>query len=120
MFNRSLTPHLSLYRSHITSIMSIFHRLTGLFLCCLILCFCILSNLFFFFSFYDLPCLIFCFFLVKNVSFLLLFLILYHLFNGLRHIFWDFCMGLNIDNIHITGYLTFTVSLLFISCLILF
>ena len=115
-FNRSLSPHLFLYKSHITSIMSIFHRITG-FLCGLFI--------FFYFSFFLLLCSLssycfvyssycFSFMMINPFFFILSFLFFYHMTNGIRHILWDFSLGLNMYNITTTGFLIFSFCLLFV------
>lgn len=108
-FNRSLSPHLLLYKSHITSITSIFHRITG-FVCSILLIFCPLTFvvLYSFFSLNLMYLLSFYISSISNVLFYLLFYIfVYHIINGIRHILCDFSIGLNIHDITIGGFLTF-------------
>jgi|NOAtaT_6_FD_contig_41_5411617_length_1811_multi_5_in_0_out_0_2 succinate dehydrogenase / fumarate reductase cytochrome b subunit len=118
--NRCLSPHLFLYKYHITSLLSIFHRITGF--CCSFLLlfypifFITLSSFFSFDLFYSI-----CFFLsiIKDVFFSLLFYIfMYHIVNGIRHILWDLGLGLNMYGIVITGFLISFLSL-FLICLII-
>jgi succinate dehydrogenase cytochrome b556 subunit len=120
-FNRSLSPHLFVYKSHVTSVMSIFHRITG-FVCSLLMFVCSVYFVLLhsFFSCYFL-CFLYSFmFVVINIIFFTVFFIfLYHVLNGLRYITWDLCIGLNIYNITITGFLIFFLCLFFISCIIM-
>jgi succinate dehydrogenase cytochrome b556 subunit len=118
-FNRSLSPHLFVYKSHVTSVMSIFHRITG-FICCLLIfaCSVYFVLLYSFFSCYLLCFLYsFIFVIINAIFFIAFFILLYHMLNGLRHITWDFCIGLNIYNITTTGFLTFFLCLFLISCI---
>lgn len=120
MLNRSLAPHLYIYKTHITSIMSIFHRITGSLSSIILLCYsfflslisCFLSNNNLYFL-YNL------FFILTNIfSALILFIFFFHFFNGIRHILWDFGIGLNIFNVIVTGFLTFFISFFSICLLI--
>jgi succinate dehydrogenase cytochrome b556 subunit len=117
--NRSLSPHLFVYKPHVTSVMSIFHRITG-FICCLLIfaCSVYFVLLYSFFSCYSLCFLYsFIFVIINAIFFLISFILLYHALNGFRHITWDFCVGLNIYNITTTGFLIFFLCLFLISCI---
>lgn len=100
--NRPLSPHLSIYKPQITSILSISHRLTGLglFIGALLLgwwitfsvygnCNCI-NNL-----------------ISSTVGRVFLFLwtlaLYYHLLNGIRHLFWDMGKGFEIKTVNKSG-----------------
>ena len=116
--NRSLSPHLRSYKPQITSVISIFHRITGSVLALLLLCSPICINLAgSFLSFrpvYILFTLLF--FVVKLILYILVSTVFFHSMNGLRHIMWDFCIGLEMSNVFISGCLVVSLSL-FLSCL---
>lgn len=116
--NRSLSPHLRSYKPQITSVISIFHRITGSVLALLLLCSPICINLVgSFLSFrpvYILFTLLF--FVVKLILYILVSTVFFHSMNGLRHIMWDFCIGLEMSNVFISGCLVVSLSL-FLSCL---
>jgi succinate dehydrogenase cytochrome b556 subunit len=116
--NRSLSPHLRSYKPQITSVISIFHRITGTVLALLLLCSPICINLVgSFLSFrpvYILFTLLF--FVVKLILYILVSTVFFHSMNGLRHIMWDFCIGLEMSNVFISGCLVVSLSL-FLSCL---
>jgi succinate dehydrogenase cytochrome b556 subunit len=116
--NRSLSPHLRSYKPQITSVISIFHRITGSVLALLLLCSPICINLVgSFLSFrpvYILFTLLF--FVVKLILYILVSTVFFHSMNGLRHIMWDFCIGLEMSNVFISGCLVVFLSL-FLSCL---
>ena len=110
---RPLSPHLQVYKPQLTSILSITHRATGVFLslgALLLTCWLVglatseqaFSNLQqhgsawygkiiligFVFSFY------------------------FHLANGVRHLFWDAGLGLEISTTYKSGYATIAFSII--------
>lgn len=121
--NRPLSPHLTIYKKQITSIMSILHRITGI---------CLSFSLFFFtwfllsvssgedaYNYFNGW--------VKSVCGYVIFFgiivaLFYHLFNGIRHLFWDAGYGYNIETVTKSGvivlFLTFLSSLMVICYLI--
>lgn len=114
-FNRPLSYHLFLYKTQITSFMSVLHRIAG-FVLSFILFFNYIFILFIysFVSFYYVHV----FFLLFSIifvffNFFLMYTFLFHCFNGTRHICWDFCIGLNINNILKTGNLIFFLLFIF-------
>jgi succinate dehydrogenase / fumarate reductase, cytochrome b subunit len=97
-FNRPLSPHITIYSLQLSSLLSIWHRISGVFLAIIIF----LSSHFLKFNtlwisfvinpyFYTLYYLMFYF-----TYFLLSLIFLYHFINGFRHILWDF--GLFLTN----------------------
>nr|YP_009476646.1 succinate:cytochrome c oxidoreductase subunit 3 [Storeatula sp. CCMP1868]AVM81139.1 succinate:cytochrome c oxidoreductase subunit 3 [Storeatula sp. CCMP1868] len=123
---RPLSPHLLVYKPQLTSIFSIFHRISG---GLLFLFFLVLSSLFYsihfcfsFFATYFIYYYLFSF-LTTILYFLLYFLVFifsFHMINGLRHLSWDFGLGLEIKNVYITGIFVFFVSSIAIFILIIF
>ena len=95
--NRSLSPHLYAYKPQITSVVSIFHRITGSLLAIILLCSSICVNLLGSFLSYNYIYFFFTiiFFLVKILFYLLLSTVCFHSMNGIRHIMWDFGIGLD-------------------------
>ena len=88
---RPLSPHLTIYKPQLTSVLSIFHRITG-------------SHVgsgfqysmsFDFFSMFSI--------FVLAIGYFVVFVISYHLLNGIRHLSWDFALGLEIKNLYTTG-----------------
>ena len=112
--NRSLSPHLYAYKPQITSVVSIFHRITGSLLAIILLCTPICINLLGSFLSYNLIYSLFgiIFFISKIVFYLLLATVCFHSMNGIRHIMWDFGIGLDLSNLFITGCLVVSLSLL--------
>jgi len=116
--NRSLSPHLRSYKPQITSVVSIFHRITGSVLALLLLCTPICVNLVGSFSSFRFIYVLFTclFFIVKLVFYVLVATLFFHSMNGLRHMMWDFCIGLEMSNVFISGCLVVSLSLL-LTCL---
>ena len=106
---RPLSPHLSIYKMQISSVLSIMHRITGFFLFVFIVALSwfmivMLSNSMGFkllewdfisivnswwFQIY-LLCVLFCLY--------------FHLLNGIRHFFWDIGLGFEIRTMHKSGW----------------
>ena len=106
---RPLSPHLTIYKPQLTSVLSIFHRITGSLLGLLIVLSSVLfyNSLFYvgsgfqysmsfdFFSMFSI--------FVLAIGYFVVFVISYHLLNGIRHLSWDFALGLEIKNLYTTG-----------------
>lgn len=116
--NRSLSPHLRSYKPQITSVVSIFHRITGSLLAVLLLCSPICVNLMGSFLSFRTAYVLFAylFFFAKVIFFVLIATFFFHSMNGLRHIMWDLCIGLEMSNVFISGCLVVFLSLS-LSCL---
>ena len=109
--NRPLSPHLTIYKPQITSVLSISHRITGIIqsfglVLIFILILLIMSkkeNYLFVESFLQS--------LVGKTFFILYtFSLLYHTLNGIRHLIWDLGFGFDLKNVNFTGY-----SIIFLS-----
>lgn len=111
---RPLSPHLSIYRMPLTAgLMSITHRITGV----------ALTAGFFLFVWllwsaaYSPQCLD-CIRTMANAWYGRVFLIgwtlafIYHLINGVRHLFWDSARGLEIPAAHRSGLITLAGTIL--------
>jgi len=114
---RPLSPHLTVYKPQLTSVLSIFHRITGSILGLSI----ILSFISYYFNFFFVGiscqyCFIFDFFylfssFVSIVSYFILFIISFHVINGVRHLSWDLAFGLEIKNLYVTGGIALSLVL---------
>ena len=110
---RPLSPHLQIYKPQLTSVMSISHRFTGVILSILLL----LIPFFFFVlalggEYFNILVSVLDHFLVKLILYGVIFVITYHLLNGIRHLFWDIGKGLSIRDSYLSGYLVIALSLL--------
>lgn len=102
---RPLSPHLQIYRLPFTAILSIAHRLSGLFLYLGFVFFAwaaIMSKFFPDCAMKCLQCLLTCR-VTLFVLFLWTLLFFYHMFNGIRHLFWDVGLGFEIKTANLSG-----------------
>ena len=114
--NRALAPHLKIYKPQISSVISIFHRISGSILAFSCICFLFLLCLnlsFSEFSLYYNEILIiqvYFYWLFSSLSRFLFIFICFHFCNGIRHLIWDLTIGLNSKNVSTTGLLVLTIT----------
>ena len=109
--NRPLSPHLTIYKPQITSLMSITHRITGVFQSIGLLIICIFLISLIFGSQIHNTLQIFVNHIVGKTFFIFYtFSLCYHLFNGIRHLAWDLGLGFNLNNVNYTGYATIILA----------
>ena len=111
--NRPLSPHLQIYKPQLTSVLSITHRGTGIFLSfgILLMTLWLISlalgeesyNAFHehVISWYG-----------KLLLISFIFSLFYHLANGIRHLFWDIGLGLDISTTYRSGYAMIFISIM--------
>ena len=111
--NRPLSPHLSIHKKVSTAIFSICHRLTGIGLSIgsiLITVWIVIiafgSNYFFLFEYIS------SFLIFKIILFMWTVGIFYHLFNGIRYLFWSFGIGMDLKTVYSSGYLVLCLTLI--------
>ena len=104
--NRPLSPHLSIHKKVLTAVFSIFHRLTGIFLTLgsFLLVFWFLSVLIGE-NFYNYFQIISSNFIFKVILFFWTLAFFYHLFNGIRYLFWSFSLGMELRTVYLSGYI---------------
>jgi succinate dehydrogenase / fumarate reductase, cytochrome b subunit len=98
---RPLSPHIQIYKPQLTSVTSIFHRITGFALYVGVVLLCVLISLYVYQtdimdSSYKCECAIMNS-IIYIVSFAFAFALYYHLCNGIRHLFWDIGKGFDIN-----------------------
>ena len=101
---RPLSPHLQIYKPQITSILSIFHRLTGISLSIgsfIIVAWIVslsmgIESYSYFMSIVDN-------WFVQAIIFGFAFALFYHFSNGIRHLFWDAGLGFELKSVYISG-----------------
>ena len=109
--SRPLSPHLQVYRPQLTSVLSIAHRGTGIFLTLgtLLLVYWLLSiasgpeayaNAQAFFSSW----------FGQLILFAWTYALFYHLCNGIRHLFWDTGFGFELPSVYASGKAVLIVS----------
>ena len=115
--NRPLSPHLSIHKKILTALFSIFHRFTGISLS--------IGSIFISFWIATIALGPKHFFLFEYISSMTVFKIIlfawtvgifYHLFNGIRYLFWSYGMGMDIKTVYNTGYLVLLLTLISTLC----
>ncbi|XDZ65697.1 succinate dehydrogenase, cytochrome b556 subunit [Alphaproteobacteria bacterium LSUCC0684] len=109
---RPLSPHLMIYRRQLTSMMSISHRLSGATLAAgsLMLVWWV-AALASGPEYYSMVQAIMMSIPARMVLFGFTAAIFYHLSNGIRHLFWDFGIGLTIEGVYRSGYVVMASTL---------
>ncbi len=109
--DRPLSPHLQVYRPQITSTLSILHRITGvgLALGTLLLAYWLIAAASGADAFASAQALV-----GSWLGMLVLFAwsvaLFYHLCNGIRHLFWDAGLGLEIASVYRSGWTVLIVT----------
>ncbi len=115
--NRPLSPHLSIHKKVLTSLFSIFHRITGIGLSfgsiLIIIWFSLLSLGPSYYVYFEI--------ISKIIFFKLILLIwtigiFYHLYNGCRKLYWSFGIGMELKTVYRSGYVV--IFLTFLSTLL--
>ena len=107
-----LSPHLQIYRWHISSLLSITHRISGVInLFALILIFFWLLVLSLGESNYELFLLMINSFIGKFILIGFTWSMSFHLLSGIRHLVWDFGYGFEIKTANISGIIVIISSL---------
>lgn len=111
--NRPISPHLQVYKPQLTSVLSITHRGTGVFLSlgavllsCWLLSIAIGPE-----SYNKLQSYISAWY-GQLILLAFVFSFYFHLANGIRHLFWDIGMGLEIGSTYKSGYVVAVISVL--------
>jgi len=93
--NRPLSPHLTIYKPQVTSMFSIFHRVTGAILALFVLSQAFIitftSHHLYTFGYYMIIhlCLTHYFWVLTGIFVFIFLAFHYHMANGIRHIIWD-------------------------------
>ena len=107
-----VSPHLQIYRWHISSLLSITHRISGVInLLALILIFFWLLGLSFGESNYELFLLIINSFFGKFILIGFTWSMSFHILSGIRHLVWDLGYGFEIKTANISGIIVIICSL---------
>jgi len=111
--NRPLSPHLSIHKKILTAVFSIFHRVTGILLSIGAIFLSIWITLLalgpnYYLIFQNLSS----FFIFKLILFLWTLTIFYHLFNGIRYLFWTFGKMMDLGTVYKSGYAVLLFSIL--------
>lgn len=122
MPNRPLSPHLTIYRPQLNSVLSILHRISGVALSVsLLLIIGFFISLILGAESFDLFSIFFNSIIGKLIMFFSLCGIWYHFFAGVRHLFWDMGYGFNLKLVELSSYIVLASTLLFILiCLLIY
>lgn len=110
--NRPLSPHLSVHKKVLTSIFSIFHRITGIGLSIGSLLLAIWISLIslgpnYFYIFQGISST----FVFKFILIIWTLGIFYHLFNGIRYLYWTYGLGMELKVVYKSGYLVILLTI---------
>ncbi|MEO6967410.1 MAG: succinate dehydrogenase, cytochrome b556 subunit [Rhodanobacteraceae bacterium] len=114
---RPLSPHLGIYKWQITMVLSIVHRLTGLFLClgALLVAWGLIAL-----ASSDSAWSAFTAFCASWIGIVLLILwtfsLFFHLCNGIRHLFWDAGAGFEKPTYHTSGWVVVIAAVALTLC----
>ena len=110
--DRPISPHLQIYRPQITSVLSITHRATGIFLTggAVLFTYWIMAATYGPDAFSTAQALVGSWF-GQMVLWGLTFSLFYHLGNGIRHLAWDSGFGFELDKVRLSGWLTLTFAI---------
>jgi succinate dehydrogenase / fumarate reductase, cytochrome b subunit len=110
--NRPLSPHLQIYKPQLTSVLSITHRGTGVFLTlgALFLSCWLLSIANGPESYTALQQHVLAWY-GQVLLYAWVFSLYYHLCNGIRHLVWDMGLGLEIKTTYLSGYIVVAASI---------
>ena len=110
---RPLSPHLSIHKYVLTAVFSIFHRFTGIALSLGAIPLTIWTSLiamgqdyFLIFQFIS------SYFIFKLFLFFWTLAIFYHLFNGIRYLFWSYGKMMQLGVVYKSGYVVVFMSIL--------
>ena len=108
-----LSPHLSIYRWQVTNTLSTLHRLSGLLLFLAALDFAVwLGSIALGSDSYNYVKEIYSSNLLMLIWLLVSLSFFYHLFNGIRHLFWDLGKGFEESQVKWTGAFVFLFSMM--------
>ena len=110
---RPLSPHLQIYKPQLTSVLSITHRITGVVLSILSLFIPLtLVSVALGVGYFNILKVFLTNIFIQLLITASIFVLAYHLLNGIRHLFWDYGLGLSMKDTYVSGYLVLIVSVL--------
>ena len=110
---RSLSPHITIYKPQISSVLSIFHRITE-FILYISFISMIWWIVFFTFSGFNIKYIkLFDYKIIKLISLISSYCLFCHLCTGIRHLIWDFGKLFSIKEIDISEIVAIIASVIF-------
>ena len=111
--NRPLSPHLSIHKKVLTAVFSIFHRFTGIGLSIGAILLSIWITLIAMGpNYYSLYQSFSSLIIFKILLFIWTLAIFYHLFNGIRYLFWSYGKMMDLHIVYKSAYLVIALSIL--------
>jgi len=105
--NRPMSPHLTIYKPQLTSILSISHRGTGIALSVMLSGFAIgmmCTDSMYPYYLNELAKMEMGFAIIYAAKFAIAFPFMFHTFNGVRHLTWDMGYGFSLRSLYKSGY----------------
>lgn len=109
--NRPISPHVTIYKLELTTVLSVLHRITGASLSIALCLYIVILKLFcFYLSSYNFYLFAYIAnnytnYILIGIGFLLLAATIYHLLTGIRHLIWDTGYGLELHEMNLSAYL---------------
>jgi len=132
---RPLSPHLTIYKAEYSSMLSIYHRVTGILLAvCLLFLgliyklqsynieyFSLFVNLFSFSNWSQTNIVVFLInVIIMFIIFAIVFMLSYHMSNGIRHFIWDYVLStVSKSNVKLTSYMVMILTAVIFIVLVL-
>ena len=111
---RPLSPHITIHKKVLTSLLSIAHRLTGLGLSLGSVFIVVwISSIAMGGEYFNIVYFFLRLTLGKIILFIWSFGIFYHLINGVRYLIWSTGYGIELKNIYRSGYIVIFLSIIF-------
>lgn len=110
--SRPTSPHLTIYRKQISSVLSIFHRITGAFLfgALSVITWAFILHIF---GIVDVGVILLdiCTCFVKAIAVIISFALFYHISTGVRHLIWDLGYAMSKKALHVTGWVAISFAI---------
>lgn len=116
--NRPLSPHLSIYKMQLTSVLSILHRITGayLYLGLTVFSWIVFIAVYSPYIITEINDFIYGNIFIKGLFKIMIlswtFSLFYHQLNGIRHLFWDIGKGFELETTYLSGKIVVALSIL--------
>lgn len=116
--NRPISPHLSIYKMQLTSVLSILHRITGayLYLGLAIFTWIVFLAVYSPYIITEISDFIYGNIFIKGLFKIMIlswtFSLFYHQLNGIRHLFWDIGKGFELETTYLSGKIVVALSIL--------
>ncbi len=115
---RPLSPHITIYRKQINSVLSILHRISGIGIFLGLSVITWLLILYVYSNFDSFFVSMFNSLWFKLLLYLTVYATCFHLCTGIRHLIWDIGYGFSIKSVNVTGWIAVILSIIvFFACI---